>query len=52
VKDLRAYHAQPNVARRAEIEERKLDALQEFLEPRDKKLRLCDVIAMFDKMKV
>jgi hypothetical protein len=50
-KDMRAYHAEGDAIRRAEIAERQLDVLQGFLGPRDKKLRLRDVIAMFEEMK-
>jgi len=49
--DMRAFHAASSTMDRAEIAERQLDALQKFLGPRDKKLRLRDVIELFEQMK-
>ena len=46
-----AFHAEPNPVKRREYAERQLDALQGFLGPRDNKLRLRDVIAMFEEMR-
>jgi hypothetical protein len=51
IKDLRAYHAERNAARRAEIVQRQLDALQGFVVPRDKPLRFRDVVALFEEMR-
>jgi hypothetical protein len=50
-RDMRLYHAERDAARRAEIAQRQLDALHGFLGPRDKPLRLRDVIALFEEMK-
>jgi hypothetical protein len=50
-KDMRAYHAEPNTTKRVEIAERQLDVLQGFQGPRDKKLQLRDVTALFEEMK-
>ena len=49
--DMRAFHAASSTMDRAEIAEQQLDALQKFLGPRDKKLRLRDVIELFEQMK-
>ena len=49
--DTRAFHAASSTMDRAEIAEQQLDALQKFLGPRDKKLRLRDVIELFEQMK-
>jgi hypothetical protein len=49
--DMRAFHAEPSTMERAEIAERQLDALQKFLGPQDKKLRLRDIIELFEEMK-
>jgi hypothetical protein len=51
MRDLRKYHAEPDDARRAEIAQRQLDALQGFLGPRDRKLRLRDVVKLFEEMR-
>jgi hypothetical protein len=49
--DMRAFHAASNTMDRAEIGERQLDALQKYQGPQDKKLRLSDIIELFDQMK-
>jgi hypothetical protein len=51
VEDMRAYFAEPNQIKRDEIAARQLHALKEFQGPREKKLRLADVIEMFAQMK-
>jgi hypothetical protein len=51
VDDMNEYWSEPNAVSRAEIAERQLTALQQFLGPRDKKLRLRDVIALFEEMR-
>jgi hypothetical protein len=51
VEDMNEFFAEPNLVRKGEIAERQLDALQPFLGPRDRKLRLRDVIALFEEMK-
>ena len=50
VKDMRAYHAEPNAIKRDEIAARQLHALRQFKGPREK-LRLADVKEMFEQMK-
>jgi hypothetical protein len=51
VKDMRAFHAEPNAIKRDEIAARQLHALRGFRRPRDKKLRVHDVKEMFEAMK-
>ena len=51
VRDMRAYFAEPNNIKRDEIAARQLHALRQHQGPRDKKLRLSDVIEMFVQMK-
>ena len=51
VKDMRAFQAEPNPVKRRAFAEQQLDALQPFLGPRDKKLRLRDVITLFEEMR-
>ena len=50
-KDLRAYHAEPDTMKRAVIAQRQLAALQKFLGPQDRKLRLGDIFSLFEEMK-
>jgi hypothetical protein len=50
-KDMRAYHAERDPMKRAEIAQRQLDALQRFQGPRDTPLRFRDIIEMFEEMK-
>jgi hypothetical protein len=50
VKDMRAYHPEPNAIKRGEIAARQL-ALRSYNPPRAKKLRLAKVKEMFDEMK-
>ena len=49
--DMRAFHRERNPIKRDEITARQLHALSGYLRPRDKKLRLSDVKAMFAEMK-
>jgi hypothetical protein len=51
VRDMRAYFAESNELMRDAIAARQLHALNEFRRPRDKKLRLSDVKAMFAEMR-
>jgi hypothetical protein len=51
VKDMQAYFAEENRYKQDEIALRQLHALKEHQEPREKKLRLSDVKAMFLQMK-
>jgi hypothetical protein len=51
VKDMRAYHAEPDAIKRDEIAARQLHALRSCNPPRAKKLRLAEVKEMFDEMK-
>jgi hypothetical protein len=51
VKDMRAYHAEPNAIKRDEIAARQLHALRGYQGPREKKLRVHDVKEMFEQMK-
>jgi hypothetical protein len=50
-RDMRRYHPESDAVKQRAFAERQLEALQPFLEPRDKKLRLRDIIAMFEEMK-
>jgi hypothetical protein len=49
MKDLRAFHAEPNAIKRDEIAARQLHALRAYEEPRERKLRLSDVKDMFEQ---
>jgi len=49
-KDMRAYHAERDTMRRAVIAQRQLTALQKFQGPEDRKLRLGDVMELFEEM--
>jgi hypothetical protein len=51
VRDMRAYFAEPNAIKRDEIAARQLHALRQYQGPRDKKLRVTDVIEMFRQIK-
>jgi hypothetical protein len=51
VKDMRAYFAEKNRYKQDEIALRQLHALKEHQGPREKKLGLSDVKAMFLEMK-
>jgi hypothetical protein len=51
VDDMRAYFAEENPIKRDGIAVRQLRALREHQGPREKKLRLSDVKAMFFEMK-
>ena len=49
--DLRAYHREKNPLKADEIAGRQLHALRQYQRPREKKLRLSDVKAMFEELK-
>ena len=51
IKDMKAFHAEPNVIKRDEIASRQLHALRKYQGPREKKLRVHDVKEMFESMK-
>lgn len=51
VKDMKAYFAEQNAIKRDEIAARQLHALKEFQGPREKKLRLADIIELFAQMR-
>jgi hypothetical protein len=51
VKDMRAFHAEPNAIKRDEIAARQLHVLWSYNPPRAKKLRIHDVKEMFEEMK-
>jgi hypothetical protein len=51
VRDMRAYFKAKGQNKRDEIAARQRSALSEFHGPRDKKLRITDVIKMFNEMK-
>ena len=51
VKDMHAFHAEPNAVKRDEIATRQLHALRAYQGPREKKLRLSDVKVLFAQMK-
>jgi hypothetical protein len=50
VEDMRAFFAEENPIKRDGIAVRQLRALREHQGPREKKLRLSDVKAMFEEM--
>jgi len=50
-KDMRAYHAEPNAIKRDEIAARRLQALRPFTSRYGKKLRITDIIEMFQEMR-
>ena len=51
MKDLRAFHAEPNAIKRDEIAACQLYALRDYQGPRERKLRLSDVKDMFEQMR-
>jgi hypothetical protein len=51
VKDMHAYHSEPNAIKRDEIASRQLHALRQYNMPGAKRLRLSDVKEMFEQMK-
>jgi hypothetical protein len=51
VKDMLAFHSEPNAIKRDEIAARQLHALRGHQGPREKKLRVHDTIVMFEQMK-
>jgi hypothetical protein len=51
VKDMKAYFAAKDQRKRDEIAGRQRFALSEFQGPRDKKLRVTDVVRMFNLMR-
>ena len=51
VKDMYAYHSEPDAIKRDEIASRKLHALRRYNMHGAKKLRLSDVKEMFQEMK-
>ena len=51
VQDMRAFHAEKNSIKRDEVAARQMHALRQLQGPRDKKLRVADVIEMFRQMR-
>jgi hypothetical protein len=51
IKDMRAFHAEPNAIKRDAIASRQLHALCGYQGLREKKLRVHDVKEMFEQMK-
>jgi hypothetical protein len=51
VRDMRAFYAEPNSIKRDEIAALQLHALRQHQGPRDKKLRISDVIEMFRQLR-
>jgi hypothetical protein len=49
--DMRAWFAETDLIKRDEIAARQLHTLRQYQGPREKKLRLSDVVAMFVEMK-
>jgi hypothetical protein len=49
--DIRAFYRERNPIKRDEIAARRLDALGEYLWPRDRKLRLSDIKELFKQMR-
>jgi hypothetical protein len=51
VKDMKAFHTEPNQIKRDAIAARQRHALREHKRPRDPKLRLSDVKELFERMR-
>jgi hypothetical protein len=51
IKDMRAFHAEPNEIKRDEIAGRQMDALRQFQGPREKPVRIPHIKEMFEQMK-
>lgn len=51
VRDMRAFHREKSQIKRAEIAARQRFALSQFQGPRDKALRVSEVIKMFQEMR-
>jgi hypothetical protein len=51
VEDMRAYFAEPNPNKRDEIAIRQMSALREYQGPREKPLRVPDIMEMFRQMR-
>jgi hypothetical protein len=51
VADMRAYFAEPNAIKRDEIAARQMQTLRRYQGPREKPLRISDVIEMFREMR-
>jgi hypothetical protein len=50
-RDMKAYFAEENAIKRDEIAARQLTAPRQFKRPREKRLRLADVIELFAQMR-
>lgn len=51
MRDMRAFHREESQIKRAEIAARQRFALSQFQGPRDRALRVTDVIKMFNEMR-
>ena len=51
LRDMEAFHAEPDGHKRDEIAARQLPALRQFQPPRETKLRLSDVKQLFELMR-
>jgi hypothetical protein len=50
LEDMRAYFAEPNLVKRDEIAARQMHALREYQGPREKPVRIPDIMEMFRQM--
>jgi hypothetical protein len=51
IKDMLAFHAEPNAIKRDEIAGGQMDALRRYQGPREKPVRIPDIKEMFEEMK-
>lgn len=51
LEDMRAYFAEPNLVKRDEIAARQMHVLRKYQGPREKPVRIPDVMEMFREMK-
>lgn len=51
MKDMKAFHAEPNAIKRDEIAARQLTALRQYQRSHEKKLRLSDIHELFELMR-
>jgi hypothetical protein len=51
IKDMRAFHAEPNAIKRDEIAGRQMDALRQFQRPHENPVRIPDIKEMFEAMR-
>jgi hypothetical protein len=51
IKDMRAFHAEPNAIERDEIAGQQMFVLRQYQGPREKPVRIPDIKQMFEAMK-